>query len=112
MEKKFIRGHGHVLSETWNGIKPVFPVTSGGLHAGIIPRLIKLLGKDIIIQVGGGVLGHPSGAEAGARSVRQSIDATLKGISLNEYEKSHEEIRIALKEWGTRTPRWLYEIKS
>jgi len=103
-EKKFVKGNSHVLAEHWEGIKPIFAVTSGGLHPGIIPRLIKLLGKDIIIQAGGGVMGHPKGPFYGSKALRQSIDATMKNISLKEYAKKHEELALALEKWGTVTP--------
>ena len=104
VEKRFIREHGHVLQENWYNIKPVFPVTSGGLHPGILPRLIKLLGKELILQVGGGVLGHPSGPLAGGRAVRQAVEATLHGIALKKYAKNHPELKQALELWGTKTP--------
>jgi len=104
VEKKFIKGKSHILAEDWKGIKPIFAVTSGGLHPGIIPRLIKLLGKDIIIQVGGGVMGHPKGPFYGGRAVRQSIDAAMKNIPLEKYAKKHVELKMALEKWGTITP--------
>lgn len=86
-------------------IKPVFPVCSGGIHPGIVPDLIKILGNDIIIQAGGGVWGHPLGGEAGAKGMRQAIDATMGNIKLDEYAKTHKELKIALKKWGYKRPR-------
>ncbi len=93
----------HVEQE-WFHIKPVFPVSSGGLHPGTLPEVIKALGIDIVIQVGGGVLGHPDGPRAGAAAVRQAIEAYLKGIPLNEYAKTHRELRRALEKWGITRP--------
>ena len=40
------------------------------------------------------------GSCAGARAMRQSIDACMKGISLKEYAETHEELDAALKAWG------------
>lgn len=91
------------LGQDWLKLKPTFPVCSGGLHPGIIPRLIKFLGKDIILQVGGGVVGHPKGIEAGAKAVRQAIEASLKGVDLEEYSKNKLELSEALKEWKKKT---------
>ena len=104
VEKKFVKGNSHVLAEYWKGRKPIFAVTSGGLHPGIVPRLIKLLGKDIIIQAGGGVMGHPQGPFYGGIAFRQSIDAAMKNIPLEEYAKKHKELKMALDKWGTITP--------
>jgi len=57
------------------------------------------MGKNIIIQAGGGIHGHPRGTEAGATAMRQAVDASLKGISLKSYAKNHQELREALKKW-------------
>jgi len=91
------------LDQDWNGIKPVFPVSSGGLHPGLVPSIIDLLGTDIVIQAGGGVWGHPNGGRAGACALRQAIDASLSGIELRAYAETHSELREALKTWGERT---------
>ncbi len=93
------------LGQDWGRIKPVLPTSSGGLHAGILPEVIRILGPDILIQVGGGVWGHPDGPRAGAMSVRQSIEATLKGIPLEEYAKTHRELARALEKWGRAKPK-------
>ncbi|MEM5790833.1 MAG: type III ribulose-bisphosphate carboxylase [Candidatus Aenigmatarchaeota archaeon] len=100
IENKIIREHNHVLAENWYNIKPVFAVCSGGLHPGLVPYLIRKLGINIIIQAGGGVYGHRLGTKAGARAMRQAIDATLNNISLKEYSKKHKELDIALKQWS------------
>ncbi|MFH0986627.1 MAG: type III ribulose-bisphosphate carboxylase [Candidatus Micrarchaeota archaeon] len=81
-------------------IKPVFPVASGGLCPTHVPDLVNILGKDVIIQAGGGVHGHPKGTAAGAAAMRQAVDAAMDRIPLKEYAKTHEELRSALKKWG------------
>ncbi|MHA1420288.1 MAG: RuBisCO large subunit C-terminal-like domain-containing protein [Candidatus Heimdallarchaeaceae archaeon] len=35
-------------------------------------------GKNIILQAGGGIHGHPDGIMKGAMAMRQALDATLK----------------------------------
>ncbi len=92
------------LEQKWYHIKPAFPTSSGGLHPGTIPDVIKAMGVDTVIQVGGGVLGHPDGPRAGAAAVRQAIEAYLKGIPLPEYAESHRELKRALEKWGFVKP--------
>ncbi|MEA1924328.1 MAG: type III ribulose-bisphosphate carboxylase [Candidatus Altiarchaeota archaeon] len=87
------------ITEDLYDIKPVFPVCSGGLHPGSIPELVSILGRDIIIQAGGGVHGHPDGTKAGAQAMRQSLDAVMQGVSLQEYSLSHSELSRALDKW-------------
>lgn len=87
------------LRTEWHGLKPVMPIASGGLHPGLIPRLVRILGKDLIINFGGGLWGHPAGSEAGAKAIVQALDATMQNIPLEEYGKGHRELATALKCW-------------
>jgi len=89
-----------MMSQKWYGMKPVFPVSSGGLCPLHVPKLMKILGNNIIIQAGGGIHGHPMGTKSGAMAMRQAVDATLMGIKLKEYSKTHKELRYAIKKWG------------
>jgi ribulose-bisphosphate carboxylase large chain len=99
VEKRIVKEQGHYLAENWHEVKPMFAVCSGGLHPGHVPYLVKTLGKDIIIQAGGGIHGHPLGTEAGAKAMRQAIDAVMNHISLKEYAKNYKELKLALDTW-------------
>lgn len=90
----------HALEQRWYNIKPVFAVCSGGLHPGHVPDVIKMMGKNVIIQMGGGIHGHPQGTIKGAMAARQSIEASMKGINLRTYAQTHSELRRALEKWG------------
>lgn len=87
------------LSERMAKLKTVVSVCSGGLHPGHVPALLKIFGKSIIIQAGGGIHGHKLGTIAGAKAMRQAIDACIQDVSLKEYAKTHRELAIALKQW-------------
>ena len=100
MEKKVVKETGSRLAQDWGKIKSVLSVSSGGLHPGHIPYLIKHLGKDLVMQFGGGIHGHKLGTGAGALAVRQSLDAVMEGVSLKEYSKNHAELKVALEQWG------------
>lgn len=91
------------LKQEWFNIKPVFPVCSGGLHQGHVPDLMNILGKDIIIQAGGGVHGHPDGTRAGATGMRQAVDAMIERVPLREYAVKHAELRKALEKFKVFT---------
>jgi len=99
-EWKEVRRINDFLRSEWYGLKTVMPVSSGGIHPGIVPINVKLLGNDIVINAGGGIHGHPWGTRAGAKAMRQAIDAVMKGIPLKEYAKRHPELELALKKWG------------
>ena len=82
-------------------LKPVLPVASGGLHPRLVPALMETFGNDFVIQAGGGIHGHPEGTICGAKAMRQAVDATLYGKTLEEYAKTHQELAAALKQWKT-----------
>ncbi|MEM4263230.1 MAG: RuBisCO large subunit C-terminal-like domain-containing protein [Thermoplasmata archaeon] len=82
------------------GRSEVLPVCSGGVHPGLIPKILSVAGTPLQIQAGGGISGHPKGLIAGAKAMNQAVDAYLKGKSLREYSKDHSELRMALEKWG------------
>jgi ribulose-bisphosphate carboxylase large chain len=88
-----------VLRSKLGTLKPMMAVASGGLQPGSVPALIDIFGLDVVIQAGGGIHGHPQGTEAGAKAMRQAVDAVLAKISLTEYAKSHPELGAALQRW-------------
>jgi ribulose-bisphosphate carboxylase large chain len=90
------------LRSSWYGLKTILPVASGGIHPGIVPNNIDALGKDILIQAGGGIHGHPEGTKAGAAAMRQAVEASMRNISLEEYSKTHKELAMALAKWDRR----------
>jgi ribulose-bisphosphate carboxylase large chain len=103
LQNRIVEPSAESLGQDWNGVKPVFPTCSGGLHPGLIPELIKLVGTDIIIQAGGGIWGHPDGGRAGAAALRQAIDVGMSGGTLDSYARDHKELQRAIETWGVAT---------
>lgn len=69
------------------------------MHA-MVPAIIRDLGKDCILGAGGAIHGHPMGPVAGGKAMRQAIDATLQGITLQEAAEQHPELKSAIEAWG------------
>ncbi len=90
------------LGQNWYGMKPVWHTASGGLHAGSIADSIKQLGEDIIIQCGGGVLGHPWGIEAGVEAVVQARDLAMQRKDIEQWIKDNPDTALAkaAQHWG------------
>jgi ribulose-bisphosphate carboxylase large chain len=106
LRKKHVESYKKILLEQdWGNIKPAFPVTSGGLHPGLVPDVFNLYGKDAVILVSGGIHGHPRGTRAGAMAAMQAIEATNKKISLEQYARTNKELREALQKWGHLKPK-------
>ncbi len=97
--RKEVSENVEALKMKMGRLKMVLPVASGGLYPGLIPSLMDFFGKDFVIQAGGGIHGHVNGTIAGAKAMRQAVDATLKGVSLIAYAKTHKELEAALQTW-------------
>ena len=93
------------LPQDWGTIKPALPVSSGGLHPGLIPSVMQILGNDCALLVSGGIHGHPKGTRAGAKAAMQAIEAAMEGIDLNEYAKNNRELKQALEKWSYYKPK-------
>ncbi|MFX0002913.1 MAG: type III ribulose-bisphosphate carboxylase [Candidatus Hodarchaeota archaeon] len=99
--KQKVKGNNStLLDQDWVNLKPVLPVASGGLSPLHIPELIRILGKDMVYQFGGGCHGHPMGTKAGAKAIRQAVDSVLEGYELREFSKKHIELAKAIEKWG------------
>jgi ribulose-bisphosphate carboxylase large chain len=69
--------HGLFFDQDWGGLNKLMPVASGGIHAGQMHQLIDLLGEDVVLQFGGGTIGHPMGIAAGATANRVALEAMI-----------------------------------
>ncbi len=87
------------MTDQFYGIRRTVPTPGGGLHAGMAPRLVEDLGVDFAFGAGGAIHGHPMGAAAGARAIRQSMDAAIRGQPLVEAGATHPELGAALDTW-------------
>lgn len=90
----------NVLGQPWHHLKPVFAVASGGLCPVHIPKLIRTMGNDIVIQGGGGVHGNPGGTRLGAEGMRQAVEAVMDNQTLKERAKKSKGLALALEKWG------------
>jgi ribulose-bisphosphate carboxylase large chain len=96
---------GMALSQDWGSLRNAFPVSSGGLHPGLVPDVLDIYGTDLVLLVSGGIHGHPDGTRSGARATLQAIEAWQEGTPLEEKAKAAPELRRALEKWGLYRPK-------
>ena len=104
-EKKTPAIEGMLLEQDWGRIKSAFPVSSGGLHPGLVPEVLNIYGTELVLLVSGGIHGHPKGTRAGARATMQAIEAWQEGVTLEEKAKHAKDLKEALEKWGHYKPR-------
>jgi ribulose-bisphosphate carboxylase large chain len=68
---------GIFFDQDWGSMPGVMPVASGGIHAGQMYQLLHYLGEDVVLQFGGGTIGHPMGIAAGATANRVAVEAMI-----------------------------------
>ena len=106
---------GLYFDQDWAALAPVMPVASGGIHAGQMHQLLDLLGEDVVLQFGGGTIGHPMGIAAGATANRVALEVMIKARNegrdvltegkdiLKAAAKRSRELDVALATWGDIT---------
>jgi len=104
--------HGIYFDQDWASMPGVMPVASGGIHAGQTHQLLHYLGEDVVMQFGGGTIGHPMGIAAGATANRVAVESMIKARNegkdfLAEGEeilrlaaRRSPELQVALDTWG------------
>jgi ribulose-bisphosphate carboxylase large chain len=107
--------NGIFFDQDWASLPGVMPVASGGIHAGQMHQLLDLFGDDVILQFGGGTIGHPYGIAAGAEANRVALEAMVKARNegrdllregpdvLRNAAKSCQPLEAALSTWGDVT---------
>jgi ribulose-bisphosphate carboxylase large chain len=93
------------LDQDWGDIKSAFPVSSGGLHPGLVPDVLDIYGSELVLLVSGGIHGHPKGTRAGAEATMQAIEAWKDGETLEEKAKKAPALSEALEKWGHYKPK-------
>jgi ribulose-bisphosphate carboxylase large chain len=106
---------GIFFDQDWGSMPGVMPVASGGIHAGQMHDLLHYLGEDVVLQFGGGTIGHPMGIAAGATANRVAVEAMIKARNegrdyrkegddiLKAAAKHSRELQVALDTWGDIT---------
>ena len=79
-------------------VMPVF--SSGQTVMQAHPTWESLQSTDVIFLAGGGLFAHPGGIAAGVRALRQSWEAAMAGVSLQQAALSHRELREAVATFG------------
>jgi ribulose-bisphosphate carboxylase large chain len=69
---------GIFFEQDWASLNKCMPVASGGIHAGQMHQLLHYLGKDVVLQFGGGTIGHPDGIQAGAIANRTALEVMVQ----------------------------------
>jgi 3-oxoisoapionate-4-phosphate transcarboxylase/hydrolase len=107
LENNFCEDDSTVIASARECLTPMFgapnrsceamPVLFSGESVRRAPGTYQeLRSSDLILVCGRGITAHPGGIAAGVRAVRQAWDATVAGVSLDQYSRDHSELQEAL----------------
>ena len=97
--------NGLFFDQDWASLGKVMPVASGGIHAGQMHQLLHYLGEDVVMQFGGGTIGHPDGIQAGATANRVALETMIQARNEGR-DYLHEGPEIL-----ARAARWCKPLK-
>jgi ribulose-bisphosphate carboxylase large chain len=81
----------------------ILPVVSSGQTGLQAPETIRRTQTtDLLYMAGGGILAHPGGAAAGVAAIQQAWEAAAAGVDLDEYARTHAELRQQIEIFGGR----------
>jgi ribulose-bisphosphate carboxylase large chain len=99
---------GLYFEQDWASLAACMPVASGGIHAGQMHQLLHYLGEDVILQFGGGTIGHPDGIAEGATANRVAVEAMIQARNEGrDYLNEGPEILARAARWSPSLQRAL-----
>jgi len=92
---------GLYFEQDWASMPGVMPVASGGIHAGQVHQLLHYLGEDVVLQFGGGTIGHPDGIAEGAAANRVAVEAMIQARNEGrDYLEEGPDILAKAARWS------------
>ncbi len=83
-------------------IKPMFTQTGGGINPINSMEVMKDIGNDVMLVAGGSIQEHPMGLSSGLKAMRQSIQAYMDKVPLEDASKQNKELGFAWQMYGPK----------
>jgi ribulose-bisphosphate carboxylase large chain len=100
--------YGLYFEQDWASMPGTMPVASGGIHAGQMHQLLHYLGEDVVLQFGGGTIGHPDGIAEGATANRVAVEAMIQARNAGrDYLNEGPDILAKAARWSPSLHRAL-----
>src|SRR3990172_10861997 len=89
-----------ILREPCGNRLAVMPVPSAGIHPGVVGRVLKDYGNDVVLNAGSAIFDHPHGPAAGVRAFFEALQCVQHGLALKPELVQEGPLRAALQKWG------------
>jgi ribulose-bisphosphate carboxylase large chain len=91
------------LAKPGGDLRPSLPVVAGNVTPGTMGATMRETGRDAVLMVGSGILGHPDGVEDGVRALKEMLGFVMEGSSLQSLVANRRvgvPLLKALNLWG------------
>lgn len=101
-DDSFVQSFADVTTPIFSDADRALPVVCSGQWGGQAFETWARTGQtlDLMYLGGGGIHGHPGGAAAGVRAIRDAWDAASRGLSAAEAMADSPELAAAFAKWG------------
>lgn len=101
-DESFVRSFEAITTPIFEPADRALPVVCSGQWGGQAPETYQRTGRtvDLLYLCGGGIVSHPGGPAAGVVAVQQAWEAAVADIPLEEFAKSHPELKQSLEKFG------------
>ncbi len=95
-----LKGIDEVLKRKMDDILPAMPVACRGIFPGSLEANILTFGQDQVLMADEAIFFHPWGIKAGAKALREAMDAIMRGEGVLMAAQTSDEIKQAIEKWG------------
>ena len=85
------------LRKDWENINPSFPAPIGDISPINIDKAFKDFGNQTVFVSSGEIYKHPDGVKGGVEAIRDALDCSLTGVSLEECASASTSLEKAIK---------------
>ncbi|MBU1294835.1 MAG: ribulose-bisphosphate carboxylase large subunit family protein [Gammaproteobacteria bacterium] len=88
----------YAMTQPFGHLSATLPVFCSGQWGGQVPETYNRTGKstELMYLGGGGIHGHPLGAQGGVKAIRQAWDSCISDQNIYDYAVTHPELSQAL----------------
>jgi len=95
-----LKGIDDVMRRKLNNVLPAMPAACRGIFPGSLEANILTFGQDQVLMADEAIFFHPWGIQAGAKALREAMDAIMRGEGVLMAAQTHDELKQAIEKWG------------
>jgi len=95
-----LKGIDGAIRRKIDNVFPAMPAACRGIFPGSLEANILTFGQDQVLMADEAIFFHPWGIQAGAKALREAMDAIMRGEGVLMAAQTHDELKQAIEKWG------------